>query len=80
MYEMPEPVIDLEDVQERSPAGEQILPQTGPQIDALQSLNFYKAKILAFFQLKTEEGTGYVLITKGEKLRSSVTILDENLH
>ena len=30
MYEMPEPVEDLEDAQQLSPAGEQILPETGP--------------------------------------------------
>lgn len=42
-------------------------------------MNFLFGDILSLFQVKTEYGNGLVLIAKGEKLKSSVIILDDDL-
>ena len=43
-------------------------------------MNFYKAKILALFQVKSQSGINLVLIANGEKLKSSVVVVNHELH
>ena len=49
-------------------------------IKAFQSFNYYKAKILALFSVKTHSGINLVLIANGEQLKSSVVVVSEELH
>ena len=52
----------------------------GPKISSeAGALNFDAAKILACFTIKLDDTINFVMIAKGNKLKSSIVILDSEL-
>ena len=45
----------------------------------LEGLSFYQAKMLAFYEVKTESGFNFVMIVLGERFRSSIIIFDNSM-
>ena len=45
----------------------------------LEDLNFEHARVLAFYEIKTEFSTNFVMIAQGQKLRSQIIVFDKEL-
>ena len=45
----------------------------------LEDLDLNNARILAFFETKTEASNSFVMIVKGGSLKSSIIVLDSDL-